>query len=58
MEKNDIPTREDVIKALKRIHGYCAAEAHRYGPQKPDKSFIRVLNYLKKEYSIDEKELD
>ena len=51
------PTKEEVIKALKRIYGYSAAEAHRYGPQKIDKAFVNTLNYLKKQFEITEEDI-
>jgi hypothetical protein len=52
------PTKEEVIKALKRIYGYAAAEQNRYGPQKPDKALINTLEYLKREFEIKDEELE
>jgi len=51
------PTKEQALKAIKRIYGYSLAEAHRYGPQKPDEAFIAILDYLKKEFNIKEEEI-
>ena len=52
------PTKEEVIKALKRIYGYSLAEAHRYGPQKPDEAFIATLMYLRNEFEITEEDFE
>jgi hypothetical protein len=52
------PTKEQVLKALKRIYGYSAAEAHRYGPQKPDEAFIATLMYLRNEFEITEEDFE
>ena len=52
------PKKEEVIKALKRIYGYSTAEAHRYGPQEPDKAFIITLEYLKRQFDITDKDLE
>lgn len=51
------PTKEQVLKAIKRIYGYSAAEAHRYGPQEIDKAFVNTLNYLKKQFEITEEDI-
>ena len=52
------PTKEEVIKALKRIYGYSTAEAHRYGPQKPDQDFIATLQFLRREFEITEEDFE
>lgn len=52
------PTKEQVLKSLKRIYGYSAAEAHRYGPQKPDEAFIATLMYLRREFEITEEDFE
>jgi hypothetical protein len=51
------PTREQVIKTLKKVYSYAINEALRYGPQKPDEDFIATLEYLKREFNIEEEEL-
>jgi len=52
------PTKEQVLKSLKRIYGYSAAEAHRYGPQKPDQDFIATLQFLRREFGITEEDFE
>lgn len=52
------PTKKQVLKALKRIYGYSLAEAHRYGPQKPDQDFIATLMYLRNEFEITEEDFE
>jgi hypothetical protein len=56
--KPEKPTKEQVLKSLKRIYGYSAAEAHRYGPQKPDQDFIATLQFLRREFGITEEDFE
>ncbi len=52
------PTKEEVIKALKRIYGYSISEALRYGPQERNEALIITLDYLKRQFEITDEDLE